>query len=108
MPFLGADKSVARRTQKYFYDNNSKRPIQVETYMMVKSALYVFLGIVMGALLMLMSKFQFGRKLLLDVSEKIELKMFFLEKYILKDLEVGLKLFFMVILVSVLLFWWFV
>lgn len=68
VPFMGSDKSVARRTQRYLYENESTRPIQIETYVMIESFLYLFVGFFMVAIIAVLAKFDFGRSLLLKVA----------------------------------------
>lgn len=65
VPFPGSDRSVVMRSQRYFYDNNKKRPVQMEAYMVVGSLFHViFLGICAGIFAVL-AKFKAGRSLLL-------------------------------------------
>lgn len=66
IPFPGADPSVMKRTQRYFYDNDNKRPIQINCYVVFKSVIHIILLLIMAALIFLLSKFQYGCKLLLD------------------------------------------
>ncbi|XP_043253583.1 saccharopine dehydrogenase-like oxidoreductase [Colletes gigas] len=65
MIFPGADRSVARRTQRYLYEKYKQRPVQVETYVTFKSLFTVLATIIFGMIFMLLSKFEFGRNLLL-------------------------------------------
>ncbi|XP_049821225.1 saccharopine dehydrogenase-like oxidoreductase isoform X2 [Aethina tumida] len=65
LPFPGSDKSVVRRTQRYFYDTNSKRPVQVDTYFMVDSIWIVLLMAFFGSIFVLLTKFKWGIQLLL-------------------------------------------
>lgn len=67
LPFPGSDKSVVRRTQRYFYDTNSKRPVQVDTYFMVDSIWIVLLMAFFGSIFVLLTKFKWGIQLLLKV-----------------------------------------
>ncbi|KAJ3666450.1 hypothetical protein Zmor_001892 [Zophobas morio] len=70
LPFRTTDRSVVLRTQRYFYERHSRRPIQMDSYFAVKSFLGVLLMIFGGLIILLMSKFSFGRKLLLKYPEK--------------------------------------
>ncbi|KAG5862429.1 Saccharopine dehydrogenase-like oxidoreductase, partial [Gonioctena quinquepunctata] len=69
LPFLGADRSVMTRTQRHFYEKESKRPIQVNTYFVVQSILHVIAFSIFGVILSVLSKFEYGRKLLVDYPE---------------------------------------
>jgi len=66
IPFVGPDKSVAQRTQRYFYDYENKRPIQVETYLCLKSIFSVILFVIFGILFKILTKFPRGVQLLKD------------------------------------------
>ncbi|CAG9770191.1 unnamed protein product [Ceutorhynchus assimilis] len=66
LPFLGSDKSVARRTQGFFYENDNVRPVQVATYFVLPSMLYVIAVMIFGVIFKLFLSFEYGRKLLLD------------------------------------------
>nr|XP_023023860.1 saccharopine dehydrogenase-like oxidoreductase [Leptinotarsa decemlineata] len=76
LPFPGSDRSVMTRTQRYFYENESKRPIQVNTYFVVKSIFLIILFAIGGAIFSILSKFECGRKLLLDYPELFSLGAF--------------------------------
>lgn len=66
LPFPGADRSVMKRTQRYLYENESQRPIQIDTFFTVRSFFQV-IGIVLGFLLWsVLVKFEFGKRWLLD------------------------------------------
>ncbi|KAK4879389.1 hypothetical protein RN001_007535 [Aquatica leii] len=65
VPFLGADRGVINRTQRYFYENENMRPIQVNPYEGVNSAASVqFINLYKNIILSLV-KYKYGRKLLL-------------------------------------------
>ena len=69
LPFHGTDPSVVMRSQRYFNVTDNKRPIQMKCYMsMGRNILMSFGAIFYMAYLLLISRFKFGRKLLLDVS----------------------------------------
>ncbi|XP_067682807.1 saccharopine dehydrogenase-like oxidoreductase [Haliotis asinina] len=65
-PFLGSDKSVVTRTQRYNYDVKKSRPIQFSPYMCVDSFLYMVLMVVFGTLFGLFAKFSITRNILLQ------------------------------------------
>lgn len=69
IPFPGADKSVMKRTQAYFHETEHKRPIQIESFLVFKQAKNVLLMAVTANIFTLFTKFQGGRKLLLDHPE---------------------------------------
>jgi short subunit dehydrogenase-like uncharacterized protein len=64
LPFPGSDRSVVMRSQRYFFDAEKKRPIQMKAYVAFDSILaligVIFVGMVFGIL----ARFAFGRKLL--------------------------------------------
>lgn len=67
LPFPGADRSVVQRSQRQLHDTTAggKRPVQIRTYMSFDS-LFAVLGIaVFGAVFVALSKFEWGRQLLL-------------------------------------------
>jgi len=65
LPFPGSDKSVVLRSQRFLFETEKKRPIQVQTYVgfrsMLAALIVAFVAIVFG----IMTKFAFGRQLLL-------------------------------------------
>jgi len=65
LPFPGPDRSVVMRSQRYLYDTEKKRPVQMHAYIAfgnyIAALLVAFVGVMFG----LMTKFSFGRKLLL-------------------------------------------
>ena len=64
LPFLGADPSVVRRTQRYRNDDLKKHPIQYAAYFTLPSIIYVVMFLVFGLVFMLLASFQYGRNLL--------------------------------------------
>lgn len=36
LPFLGSDRSVVLRSQRFLYEHEQKRPVQIQTYMQFK------------------------------------------------------------------------
>lgn len=64
LPFHGSDKSVVMRSQRHFYENENKRPIQMKEYMAFDSIIYLMSFLYIGAIFLVLSKFSLGRKLL--------------------------------------------
>lgn len=65
LPFPGSDRSVVMRSQRYFFDHDKKRPIQMSAYIAFDSISHVFGIILVGAIFAIFTKFEIGRKLLL-------------------------------------------
>ncbi|NP_001153781.1 saccharopine dehydrogenase-like [Tribolium castaneum] len=76
LPFLGSDRSVVRRSQRLFYEKESKRPVQVETYFTVKSFMGVVAMSILGLIFSILARFEFGRNLLLKYPEKFSFGFF--------------------------------
>lgn len=68
VPFLGSDKSVIRRTQRYFYESKGTRPIQIETFLVMKP-LHILIYTLYSNIFFILSKYQQGRELLLKYPE---------------------------------------
>lgn len=66
LPFPGSDRSVVMRSQRHFYEKENARPVQMRAYVSFDSLFYVICVMFIGAVFALMSKFSFGRKLLLS------------------------------------------
>lgn len=66
LPFPGSDRSVVLRTQRHHYENDKKSPIQMQTYVTFKSLFHVVMVLLLGAVFGMLTKFEFGRKLLLN------------------------------------------
>lgn len=66
LPFPGSDRPVVLRSQRFRFENEKKRPIQMQTYVQFHSLLHVIGILVFGAIFGILTKFSFGRKLLLD------------------------------------------
>lgn len=66
LPFPGADRSVVYRSQRYLFEKENQRPIQMRAYISFESYFQVlgvaFFGIIFGFL----TRFSFGRRLLLN------------------------------------------
>nr|CAD7432905.1 unnamed protein product [Timema monikensis] len=65
LPFPGADRSVIQRSQRYLFEEEKQRPVQVQAYVAFKSLLTVLAVILMGGVFGLLARSKFGRKLLL-------------------------------------------
>ncbi|XP_020299877.1 saccharopine dehydrogenase-like oxidoreductase [Pseudomyrmex gracilis] len=65
VPFLGSDRSVVQRTQRFLYEKYKQRPAQIQTYVTFQSLLVVVGLAIIGGLFSIMSRTSFGRKLLL-------------------------------------------
>lgn len=64
LPFLGADPSVVRRTQRYRNDELKKSPVQYSAYFTLPSVIYVAMFMVFGFVFLLLASFEYGRKVL--------------------------------------------
>lgn len=65
LPFLGSDRSVVMRSQRYFFEHDKQRPVQMRAYVAFGSFMQL-LGVAMiGAIFGIFAKFEGGRKLLL-------------------------------------------
>ncbi|XP_060526836.1 saccharopine dehydrogenase-like oxidoreductase [Cylas formicarius] len=69
VPFPGADPSVIRRTQRYLYEEEDRRPVQATVYFLLPNFLSVLAMGVFGVIFLLMCRFNFGRRLLKDYPE---------------------------------------
>uniref|UniRef100_A0A1B6G4X9 Saccharopine dehydrogenase NADP binding domain-containing protein n=1 Tax=Cuerna arida TaxID=1464854 RepID=A0A1B6G4X9_9HEMI len=65
VPFPGSDRSVVLRSQRFFYEQNRQRPIQMQAYLTVRSWLTLLMLAIFGGLFSFFSRFDFGRQLLL-------------------------------------------
>ncbi|XP_053681527.1 saccharopine dehydrogenase-like oxidoreductase [Sabethes cyaneus] len=65
LPFPGSDRSVVLRSQRYFYDNDKKRPVQMKAYVAFQSFIEVLGVLLVGAVFAIMTRFKLGRQLLL-------------------------------------------
>lgn len=63
--FPGSDRSVALRTQRFLYEREKKRPVQVQTYITFESFFQVMMVALIGGVFSLLTKFELGRNLLL-------------------------------------------
>ncbi|XP_065072442.1 saccharopine dehydrogenase-like oxidoreductase [Ochlerotatus camptorhynchus] len=65
LPFPGSDRSVVMRSQRYFYDNDKKRPVQMKAYVTFATLFEVLAVILVAAVFGIMTRFKLGRQLLL-------------------------------------------
>jgi len=68
-PFLGSDRSVALRSQRFLYEQEKKRPVQLQCYFCMDSWMAMLKGMVFGLMFIILVKFKFGQKVLLDYPE---------------------------------------
>jgi short subunit dehydrogenase-like uncharacterized protein len=61
-----ADHSVIMRSQRHFYENDKQRPVQLRTYHAHESLLTALKIIMTGMIFTMLTKYEFGRKLLLN------------------------------------------
>lgn len=66
IPFLGSDASVVNRSQIFFYETEKKRPVQIKAYLATSSFIQTLLLTLLSYVLMYMTKFKVGQKLLLE------------------------------------------
>ncbi|KJE89474.1 saccharopine dehydrogenase [Capsaspora owczarzaki ATCC 30864] len=65
MPFMGADASVVRRTQRVNYEARGVSPIQYGAYFTISSFWTLILFFFFGSIFQLFARYPFGRKILL-------------------------------------------
>ncbi|KAB0795264.1 hypothetical protein PPYR_12103 [Photinus pyralis] len=65
LPFPSPDIDIINRSQRYFYENVEKRPIQVRHYYLLDSWKSILKLLFMGMITIIFSQFSCGRKLLL-------------------------------------------
>lgn len=63
--FMGSDKSVVYRTQRYNYEVKKQRPVQYSPYMCLKGISDVIGMMIFGLVFAVLCKFSFGRSLLI-------------------------------------------
>lgn len=86
-PFLGSDKSVVYRSQRYNFSQRKEKAIQYQPYVCYDSILTVFGLLWFGLLFGIMTKFSFTRKLLLRYSSFFTAGLFKPEGPSLKQIE---------------------
>lgn len=65
LPFPGSDSSIVYRTQRYLYENQHKRPVQIKTYVKFPTFFTAFSVAVASVMLYLFTRISFTRSLLL-------------------------------------------
>ncbi|KAH8247774.1 hypothetical protein KR038_009658 [Drosophila bunnanda] len=65
LPFPETDRSVVMRSQRFLYEQNKKRPVQMQAYMTYPSWFAASVVVLFAVVIGIMSKFSFGRELLL-------------------------------------------
>ncbi|XP_018580098.1 saccharopine dehydrogenase-like oxidoreductase [Anoplophora glabripennis] len=76
VPLPTADASSIKRTQKYLFEVERKRPTQINTYYVVKSFTEVFVIILFALMFYPLTRFKWGRSLLLRYPGIFSLGMF--------------------------------
>jgi len=76
IPFVGADRSIVARTQRYRYEEQNKRIVQMNAYMQVKNLVALVGMMLVGLIFGICSKFNFGRWLLLTFPKIMSLGAF--------------------------------
>ncbi|KAL1494283.1 hypothetical protein ABEB36_009906 [Hypothenemus hampei] len=87
VPYLTADRSVARRSQSYLYENENIRPVQVGTYLIMPWLMGALMVIFGGLVLAVLSRFKLGKKLLLDYPEWFTFGLFSKKTPLTEDIE---------------------
>ncbi|EDW84136.1 uncharacterized protein Dwil_GK13975 [Drosophila willistoni] len=65
LPFPETDRSVIMRTQRYLYEHDKKRPVQMQAYLTLPSRLAASVVVFVALIVGIFAKFEFGRQLLL-------------------------------------------
>ncbi|KAL3286801.1 hypothetical protein HHI36_001294 [Cryptolaemus montrouzieri] len=63
--FPASDRSVMERTQRFFYQEKNRRPIQIYTYLLVKNFVNIILLGLTGLIFTILARFKLGLNLLL-------------------------------------------
>lgn len=69
LPLIEPDPAVVKRSQRYIYEHDNQRPIQMESYIVFSKFYQVFAILIFAAFLVILSQFSFGRNLLLNYPE---------------------------------------
>lgn len=64
IPFVGSDRSIVQRTQRFMFDEMNERPIQFQAYAKVGSVFNLIGMAIFGVVFSMFAKFSFGRYLL--------------------------------------------
>lgn len=73
--YPGIDPTVITRSQRFLYNHEKKRPIQVKAYVAINSFVQLFAAGIVGALFIVLSQFSCGRYLLKNYHNVISLGM---------------------------------
>lgn len=65
LPFPGSDRSVVMRSQRFLYEQERKRPVQMHAYVTFRSYLTASIVALFAVVFGMMTKFSLGRRLLL-------------------------------------------
>lgn len=65
LPFLGSDKPCVYRSQRFFYEQDKKRPVQMNAFVGFPSLLSAIALVLAMAIYWFMSQIKLGRKILL-------------------------------------------
>ncbi|XP_034664023.1 saccharopine dehydrogenase-like oxidoreductase [Drosophila subobscura] len=65
LPFPEPDLPVVMRSQRYLYENEKKRPVQMQAYMLYPSRWVAGVVVFLAAVIGILAKFSLGRQLLL-------------------------------------------
>ncbi|XP_037730814.1 saccharopine dehydrogenase-like oxidoreductase [Drosophila subpulchrella] len=65
LPFPETDRSVVMRSQRFLYEQEKKRPIQMQAYMTYPSWFAASVVVLFASVIGILAKFSFGRQLLL-------------------------------------------
>lgn len=65
LPFMGSDRSVVMRSQRYLYETEQKRPVQMRAYFATPTLIHSFVIMFVGMVFGIMTRFCLGRSLLL-------------------------------------------
>ncbi|XP_073955234.1 saccharopine dehydrogenase-like oxidoreductase [Choristoneura fumiferana] len=66
VPFMGTDSSIVYRTQRWFYENDHKRPVQFKPYFKLGGLITTAFAALAGVILFFMSKTSVTKRLLLN------------------------------------------
>jgi short subunit dehydrogenase-like uncharacterized protein len=64
--FMGSDRSVVSRSQRFFYEEQNKRPVQMQAYVSFESFFALATTVLFGIIFGVLARFEFGRRLLLN------------------------------------------
>ncbi|XP_063912064.1 saccharopine dehydrogenase-like oxidoreductase [Zophobas morio] len=70
VPFPGADRSVVKRSQRFFYERAKKRPVQIEVYLILKSFRTIPKLAMLNFVVQSLAQYKRGQELLLEHPEK--------------------------------------